>query len=148
MTTTQTPEQYALTLLGNGETPRKAADQSGLEVGQVVRLLHEAYLEVRNGGEVDVDKTLETLTIHPSRKVQRAATRLLDTLKEERPKVELLKRQRQAEKELAAVKAQLAALRGKRAPRPGEEEEKVQCAECGRWFKKSGLSLHMTRLHS
>lgn len=146
------PETYALQLLSQGEPPRKVADQSGLEVGQVVRILHEAFLNQPKPSqppEIDAGKAVERFTTHPSVKVQRAAQRLLDTLKEEGPKVELLKRQRKAEQELASVKAQLAALRGKRAPRPGDDE-KVQCTQegCGRWFKSSGLALHITRSHS
>lgn len=136
---------YALRLLAEGTPLRKAADDSGLEVGQVVAALLDDWRKQRNG-------TPTTLTgpgwvpylQHPSPRVVRAAERLRDTFETEDQKAALLAEQKTLKARLAAVTAE---LRGNpAAPRAAAStREKQPCPDCGQSFANVGT--HRARAH-
>lgn len=135
---------YALRLLGTGEPLRKAADQSGLEVGAVVAALLDDWRKQRAGTPTQAltGPGWEPYLRHPSAKVVRAAERLRDVFTAEDEKAGLLAEKKRLEAQLARVKAQLSNGRPTTTTATASGHE---CPDCGNVFLNLGV--HRARKH-
>lgn len=142
---TETPAPiYALQRLAAGSPIRQAADESGLEVNQVVAALLDDWRKTRDRKAAPLTGPgWEPYLKHPSEKVVRAAERLRDTFAAEDAKAGLLAEKRRLEQQLARVKAQLSSTAATpKAPR----EKTQQCPDCGDMF--ANLGVHRARKHA
>jgi hypothetical protein len=137
---------YALRLLADGKPIRGAADEAGLEVGQVVAALLDDWRKQRDGTPSGAltGPGWEQYLQHPSPKVTRAAERLRDVFAAEDAKTQLLLEKQRLEAQLARVKGQ---LRGSTAAAPAARREATQrCPDCDGTF--ANLGVHRARKHA
>jgi hypothetical protein len=137
-------EQHAVELIRSGKVHNiaEAADESGLEVAQVIRALVAALRAQRPVALVkDTGAGWEPYLRHPSPRVVKAAERLRDVFELEDGRAQLVAERQRLEAQLARVKAQ---LRGGQAAAGSHE-----CGQCGKQLPtEQGLRIHTSRKHS